>query len=665
MRIFLYILFILAGVDAIGQNPATGGNLLMKSNGSVSIGTEVNTSPLTIANFSTPFITPQSGTLLHLVSNGVTNGRVSFDTYNDASVVGSIFQGRRARGTASSPTPPIADDILVAIGGDGYGDDAFHNVSMGGLTLRSLQTMTNADAPTYLSFYTVPSGSATQAERVRILSDGTFRITGLNSIGILQTDADGDFTTKSYSDTKADLGLNNVTNESKATMFTSPTFTGNPVLATPASGNFTSGSFNWPTFNQNTTGSAAALTTTRTIWGQNFNGTANVTGDITLSTSSITMTGSIATTGSRVTKIWATDGEFTNMPTVGGTSLSSTFSPIAGSASILTVGTIGTGTWQGGVISSTYGGTGVNNGGRTLTLNTNSGTIAFSGASKTLTIANTITLTATDGSTLAIGAGGTLGSNAYTSTSYQPLATNLTSIGALANASGYLKNNGSGTFTYETPAGAGTVTNTGNLTSNSVVLGNGTTDTKVVAGITTDGTSQLNLGVNATTIGKVKMFGNTSGDATIQPAAVAGTATVITLPIVSGTLMLNTATSGVAASPTANGTTTVTHSLGRIPTIIRIYGLGGFTNNNSAVPQTQSTGLWTSSGNTCLYQRYNATAVTTAQAVETSTSFAIFIGTSNGNFISGVIQNVTSTGFDIVWTETGTAVAQAYLWEAQ
>lgn len=41
---------------------------------------------------------------------------------------------------------------------------------------------------------------------------------------------------------------------------------------------------------------------------------------------------------------------------------------------------------------------------------------------KTLTASNTLTLTATDGSTLAIGGGGALGSNAYTSTAYAPLA---------------------------------------------------------------------------------------------------------------------------------------------------------------------------------------------------------------------------------------------------
>lgn len=50
------------------------------------------------------------------------------------------------------------------------------------------------------------------------------------------------------------------------------------------------------------------LQTARTIWGRSFNGSANVTG-------------ALATTGSRVTKGWFTDIESTNMPTVGGISL--------------------------------------------------------------------------------------------------------------------------------------------------------------------------------------------------------------------------------------------------------------------------------------------------------------------------------------------------------
>ena len=50
-------------------------------------------------------------------------------------------------------------------------------------------------------------------------------------------------------------------------------------------------------------------------------------------------------------------------------------SPLIGSSSLTTVGTIGTGTWNGSIISSTYGGTGINNAGRTLTI---------SGANRTL-----------------------------------------------------------------------------------------------------------------------------------------------------------------------------------------------------------------------------------------------------------------------------------------
>lgn len=90
-------------------------------------------------------------------------------------------------------------------------------------------------------------------------------------------------TSNPHSVTATQVGLGNVTNESKATMFTSPTFTGNAVLGTPASGNFSTGTFTWPTFNQSTSGNAAtatALQTARTLTigstGKTFNGSANV-----------------------------------------------------------------------------------------------------------------------------------------------------------------------------------------------------------------------------------------------------------------------------------------------------------------------------------------------------------------------------------------------------
>jgi len=54
----------------------------------------------------------------------------------------------------------------------------------------------------------------------------------------------------------------------------SPTFT-TPILGTPQSGNLANCTF--PTLNQNTTGSAATLTTPRAIYGNNFNGSAALT----------------------------------------------------------------------------------------------------------------------------------------------------------------------------------------------------------------------------------------------------------------------------------------------------------------------------------------------------------------------------------------------------
>ncbi len=69
--------------------------------------------------------------------------------------------------------------------------------------------------------------------------------------------------------------------------------------------------------------SAPILTTTRTIWGQNFNGSANVTGTLALGASDLTLTGSIGATGARATKVWTAALEVTTLAalTVGGTAI--------------------------------------------------------------------------------------------------------------------------------------------------------------------------------------------------------------------------------------------------------------------------------------------------------------------------------------------------------
>jgi len=83
-----------------------------------------------------------------------------------------------------------------------------------------------------------------------------------------------------------------VTGSGSVVLSTSPTLV-TPALGTPSSGNLANCTF--PTLNQNTTGSAATLTTTRTLWGQNFNGSANVTGALS-SVTTLSMSGQLTST---------------------------------------------------------------------------------------------------------------------------------------------------------------------------------------------------------------------------------------------------------------------------------------------------------------------------------------------------------------------------------
>lgn len=78
-------------------------------------------------------------------------------------------------------------------------------------------------------------------------------------------------------------------------------------------------------------------------------------------------------------------------------------STYAGQSTITTVGTIGSGTWQGTIVSPTYGGTGINNGTKTITLG---GNLTTSGAfATTLTVTGTTNVTLPTTGTLATLAG--------------------------------------------------------------------------------------------------------------------------------------------------------------------------------------------------------------------------------------------------------------------
>lgn len=128
---------------------------------------------------------------------------------------------------------------------------------------------------------------------------------------------------------------------------------------------------------------------------------------------------------------------------------------------------------------------------------------------------------------------------------------------------------------------------------------------------------------------------------------------------------LGTTTSGVGSTPASSSTQTITHSLGRTPKTIRIHGIGGFEASGASNQGGHSHGTYSSSGNRCVYISADNTA-----DPATATTYAINISYSNASGDvrwsgTGVIQNVTSTTFDLVWTISALdSHTLAYLWDA-
>jgi hypothetical protein len=145
-----------------------------------------------------------------------------------------------------------------------------------------------------------------------------------------------------------------------------------------------------------TTATIARIDASQTFAGtQTF--TNQIQGSISGSAGSVAtvpaLSGNVTTTGStNVTTIAA--GAVTNAMLAG--SIAS--SKLVGT-DIATVGTITAGTWNAAIVNSSYGGTGVNNSGRTLTILGNSGTLYFVNASKTLGVYNNLYFQGPDNNT--------------------------------------------------------------------------------------------------------------------------------------------------------------------------------------------------------------------------------------------------------------------------
>lgn len=145
---------------------------------------------------------------------------------------------------------------------------------------------------------------------------------------------------------------------------------------------------------------------------------------------------------------------------------------------------------------------------------------------------------------------------------------------------------------WSTVAGAGTVTNTGTLTANSIPIGNGGADIKVVAGLLTDGVSKVTLGVAGSSVGAVAMNNATSGTITLQPVTGALGTVTVSLPAATDTLVgkatTDTLTNKTLTAPVLSGTVTGTYTLGGTPTfpssVVTLTGSQTLTNKTLTSP---------------------------------------------------------------------------------
>jgi len=126
-----------------------------------------------------------------------------------------------------------------------------------------------------------------------------------------------------------------------------------------------------------TTNGAITIGTTAIVWNQ-FSGAGQITAGAGLTK-----------TGNTIDAVGTTNRITVNADSI---DIASTY---VGQTSITTLGAISSGTWQGTVISPTYGGTGVNNGAKTITLGGNLTTSGAFTTTLTMTGATAITLPTT------------------------------------------------------------------------------------------------------------------------------------------------------------------------------------------------------------------------------------------------------------------------------
>lgn len=318
---------------------------------------------------------------------------------------------------------------------------------------------------------------------------------------------------------------------------------------------------------------------------------------------------------------------------------------------------------------------------------------------KTLTANNSLTLSGTDSSTLNIGTGGTLGSNAFTSTAFAPLAspaltgtptaptaavnTNTTQLATTAfvigqgygtgncsvtGSAGVVSNNGSSACATDTSAvlTAGALALGASGAAGSVALGNATSGTVTIQPVTgalgsvtaslpanTGTLSETNLAESFTAVktftnSDLKLLGSSTGATTFTSANSGASNFTLTFPSVTSTLACLACTETFSVSQTfADGTLAAAAGF----TFGAGINLGGFSATGGGNIIASNNNGYELSGGTCV------TASTTVCLSPDKNTLTAGVG---ANGVSGDVSLVGGAGVVNLYV-TGAANTSAFL----
>lgn len=151
------------------------------TNKRLGIGTGAPSTKLVVSGNSVSPQAPQFGELLEIAGADSASHGVLLDAYAG----NNQFVGRRAQGTAASPSALNAANLpLLQFGGSGYGSTGYGTSYRAMIQFRTSAAWTDTDQGAFVAFYTNPIGSAAlAAERVRISDTGGVSIGSVNNPG--------------------------------------------------------------------------------------------------------------------------------------------------------------------------------------------------------------------------------------------------------------------------------------------------------------------------------------------------------------------------------------------------------------------------------------------------------------------------------------------------